>query len=90
LMEILEKILAGAARTEPEEDDTVLGRKVREVLTDGGGAEALLEATVSLSAHRGGNYLPLTWKSYKWQRATLFRVVRSLAIQPTTEDRCLW
>lgn len=51
--------------------------------------EALLATSTSLSSHRGGNYLPLMWKFYKGQRATLFRVARSLAIQSTTEDHSL-
>ncbi len=87
LMEVLEKILAGAIN--PEEDDAALGRRVRQVLDEGGGPEALLEASLSLSAHRGGNYLPLMWNSYKGQRATLFRVVRSLSLRSTTEDHSL-
>ena len=87
LIEILERILAGAARM--EDDDAALGKKVREVLAEGGGAEALLAASTSLSAHRDGNYLPFMWKFYKGQRATLFRVVRSLTIRSTTEDHSL-
>lgn len=86
LVDVLEKILAGVHE---HEDDAALGRKVREVLAEGGGSEALLAASISLSAHRGGNYLPLMWKFYKGQRATLFRVVRSLIVRPTTEDRSL-
>jgi hypothetical protein len=62
---------------------------VREVLAEGGGPQALLEASVSLSAHRGGNYLPLLGKFFKAQRSTLFRVTRSLVLRPTTEDRSL-
>lgn len=42
-----------------------------------------------LSEHGGGNYLPLLWKFYKGQRATLFRVALSLIFRPTTEDRSL-
>ncbi len=87
LIGVLEEILAGAQ--DPKTDDAALGRRVRELLAAGGGPEALLSASVSLSAHRGGNYLALLWRSYKGQRAALFRVVRSLAFRPTTEDRSL-
>ena len=87
LIGVLEKILVGAQ--DPRTDDAALGRRVRELLTEGGGTEALLSASVSLSAHRGGNYLPLLWKFYKGQRAVLLRVARSLALRPTTEDRSL-
>lgn len=86
LIGILERILAGAARVD---DDAALGKKVREVLAEGGGPETLLAASTSLSTHRGGNYLPLMWKFYKGQRATLFRVARSLEIRSTTEDHSL-
>lgn len=87
LIEILERILAGAARL--EDNDAALGKKVREVIAGGGGLEALLAASTSLSAHQGGNYLSLMWKFYKVQRSTLFRVARSVAIRSTTEDHCL-
>lgn len=87
LMEVLEKILAGAHYH--EQDDAALGRRVRQILAEGGGTEALLGASVSLSAHRGGNYLPLLGKFFKGQRATLFKVVRSLLLRPTTDDRAL-
>ena len=87
LVEVLERILAGA-RTEGS-DDARLGRLVREVVAEGGGPDTLLEACLSLSANRGGNYLPLLWTFYKGQRATLFRVARSLSFRPTTEDHSL-
>ena len=75
MIELLGKILAGAA--ECEEDDAALSRRVRGALERDGGPEALLERYRALSEHRGGNYLPLMWRFYKGQRATLFRVVRS-------------
>jgi len=87
LVGVLEKILVGAQ--DDGEDDAALGRRVRELLDEGGGPDALLAAAVSLSAHRGGNHLPLLWGFYKGQRATLFRVARSLVFRPTAEDRSL-
>jgi TnpA family transposase len=87
LVGLLEKILVGAL--ENDRDDAGLGRRVREALAEGGGPDVLLAAAVSLSANRGGNYLPLLWGFYKGQRATLFRVARSLVFRPTTEDRSL-
>ncbi len=87
LVGVLENILVGAQ--DDGEDDAALGRRVRELLDEGGGPDALLAAAVSLSAHRGGNHLPLLWGFYKGQRATLFRVARSLVFRPTTEDRSL-
>ncbi|MDQ3317841.1 MAG: Tn3 family transposase, partial [Actinomycetota bacterium] len=87
LVGILERILVGAQ--DDVADDAAFGRRVRGVLSEGGGPDALLAAAVSLSAHRGGNHLPLLWGFYKGQRATLFRVARSLVLRPTTEDRSL-
>ncbi|CAA9467709.1 MAG: Mobile element protein [uncultured Rubrobacteraceae bacterium] len=87
LVGVLERILVGAR--DNGADDAAFGRRVRALLSDGGGPEALLAAAVSLSAHRGGNHLPLLWGFYKGQRATLFRVARSLVLRPTTEDRSL-
>ncbi len=83
---LLEKILAGAAS---QDDDTALGGWVREIIEGGGGPEVLLETCTSLSAHKGGNYLPLLWNFYRGQRATLFRVARSLVFESTTEDSSL-
>lgn len=67
MIELLERILAGAAA---KEDDAALGERVREIVESGGGAEILLESCASLSAHKGGNYLPLLWNFYRGQRAT--------------------
>ena len=87
LVGVLERILVGAQAKGA--DDAAFGRRVRGVLDEEGGPEALLAAAVSLSTHRGGNHLPLLWGFYKSQRATLFRVARSLVFRPTTEDRSL-
>lgn len=86
MIELLERIIAGAVS---KKDDTALGRRVRDILEAGGGPEILLESCASLSAHRGGNYLPLLWNFYRGQRATLFRVARSLVFESTTEDNAL-
>lgn len=87
LLEVFEQVLAGA--NQHEDDDAALGKKVRQILAKGGGPEALLDASVSLSAHKGGNYLPLLGRFFKAQRSTLFRVARSLVLRPTTEDSAL-
>lgn len=65
LMGVFEKVLAGARR---HEDDEALGKKVHQILSEGGGPEALLEASASLSAHRGDNYLPLLGRFFKGHR----------------------
>lgn len=82
------EIVQGAKELEGE-SDAALGCLVREILAERGGADDLSEQHAALSAHKGGNYLPLLWEPYKVQRATLFRVADSLVFCPTTEDRSL-
>lgn len=72
MIEVLGKILEGAA--EIGADDAVLGKHVRQLLAEHGGAEALLDSYATVSKHKGGNHLPLLWSFYSGQRATLFKV----------------
>ncbi len=74
---------------EAGEDEADLGRRVREVLSVHGGVEALREGCEAVSAYNGNNYLPLLWKFYRGHRSLLFRIVRSLEICSTTQDRNL-
>ncbi len=39
------------------------------------------------SAYNGNNYLPLLWRFYRSHRGVLFKLVRSLQIGSTTQDR---
>ena len=87
MIEVLGRILEGAA--EIGADDAALGKHVRQLLAAHGGAEALLDGYATVSEHRGGDHLPLLWGFYSGQRATLFKVTRSLVFRTTTEDRSL-
>ena len=87
MIEVLGRILEGA--TEIGGDDVALGKHVRQLLAEHGGAEALLDGYATISEHRGGNHLPLLWGFYSGQRAALFKVARSLVFHATTEDRSL-
>ncbi len=85
LIEVLGEIL----RTPEEDDCTRLRERVRRVLDTHGGTEVLTESYEAVSAHHGNNYLPLLWSYYRSHRSTLFRMVRSLQLRPTTQDRRL-
>jgi len=59
--------------------DTVLGTRSTSVLTD---CEAYL-------AHTGTNYYPFVWAAYRSHRATLFRILKALRFQSTTQNTAL-
>lgn len=86
LVGVLERILVGAQ--EEGADDAALGRRVRQVLVEGGGPDALLAAAVSLSAHRGGNHLPLLWGFYRGRgRRSCEWPARSPSVRPPRTAR---
>lgn len=87
MIEVLGRILEGAVVLGA--DDAALGKHVLGLLSEHGGAEALLDSYATVSEHKGGNHLPLLWSFYSGQRATLFKVARSLVFRTTTEDRSL-
>jgi TnpA family transposase len=70
-------------------DDAALGRQVRDLLGGEGGAAALLDQCEALAAYNGNNHLPLVWRCYRSHRSVLFKLVRALALRPTTRDRAL-
>jgi TnpA family transposase len=72
-----------------ESDDTQLGAQVRVLLDNYGGVERLKEQYKQVSAYHNKNYLPLLWNIHRLFRAALFRLVRLLDIQPTTQDQSL-
>lgn len=82
---------AGAKATEPTTNlnDAKLGQAVRELLTESGGTDALLEACQSIAAYNDNNYLPLLPKFYRSQRQALFRLVRALKIHSATQNEAL-
>lgn len=70
-------------------DDATLGRSLKDLLAQRGGANVLLDDCESISAYSGNNYLPLLWKFYKSHRPELFRMVRLLDIDSTSQDHSL-
>lgn len=49
--------------------------------------EAILQGCEDHMAHAGDNYLPFLWRFYKSHRATLFRLLRTITVRATTQDR---
>jgi len=71
------------------DDDALLGRRVRRLLDERGGTEALRDDCAAITAYNGNNYLPLLWPFYRAHRSTLFRLVRTLDLDTTSQDRAL-
>ncbi|NHN33221.1 Tn3 family transposase [Paenibacillus agricola] len=89
-MEMLISVLTDVLqKTNEHLDDAVLGKQVREVLATRGGTEFLLNDCEAISSHNGNNYLPLLWKHYKKNKSALFRLIRSLNIDTTTQNQSL-
>jgi TnpA family transposase len=48
---------------------------------------AVLQGCEDHLAHAGDNFLPFLWKYYKSHRPTLFRLLRTIKVQATTQDQ---
>ncbi len=71
------------------EDDTTLGKGVRNILKDYGGAEALRECYDQVAAYHNDNYRPLMWAFYRPYRAELFRLSHLLTFRSATQNQSL-
>jgi TnpA family transposase len=71
------------------DDDTQLGRDVRHLVEDAGGAERLWEDYETMMAYHQNNYLPLIWRNYSSYRRALFDVLEVLNIQSSSQDQQL-
>src|SRR5918996_306786 len=71
------------------EDDTTLGKGVRNILKDYGGAEALRERYDQVAAYHNDNYRPLMWAFYRPYRAEIFRLSHLLTFQSATQNQSL-
>lgn len=67
-------------------DDARFGELVRTYLGELGGADAVHAQCQAFLRYRGNNYLPLLPACYATARATLFKIVRTLAIHPSSSD----
>lgn len=88
--ETLVSLLAEVVQaSEESQEDATLGRQLRELLAARGGTQALLDDCEAITSYSGNNYLPLLWKFYRSHRSALFRMVRLLNINSTTQDQSL-
>ena len=71
------------------DDNATLGRGVRAIFEDHGGAEALRERYEQVSAYHNKNYRPLMWGFYSPYRAELFRLSYVLTFRSATQNQSL-
>jgi len=72
-----------------DSSDDTLGRRVRQVLKEQGGVDALGAHVEAVSAYHQNNYLPLLWRAHAKNRSILFRALDLLGIESTTRDSAL-
>lgn len=72
-----------------KENDADLGRKVREILTNYGGAEYIVDSYKIASKYHGQNHYSLLWKLHARSRKTLWEIIDLLDIQSATENNDL-
>lgn len=72
-----------------QETDTAFGRRVRQLLAEQGGVEALAEQCETVSAWHNKNDLPLLWPIHAKHRRLLFQLVDLLDIRSATQDASL-
>ena len=68
------------------DDDAALGRRIRQLLAENGGIEAIGQQYNAVSALHDDNYLPLMWPAHTKHRSVLFRVLDLLDIRSATHD----
>lgn len=69
--------------------DADLGRRMKRFLAPGNDLEKLREECAQIRAWSDGNYLPLVWKHFRSHRAVVFRLVRALQLQSTSQVKAL-
>ncbi|HSC95441.1 MAG TPA: Tn3 family transposase [Burkholderiales bacterium] len=72
-----------------QETDAAFGRRVRQLLAEQGGVEALSEQCETVSAWHNKNDLPLLWPIHAKHRRLLFQLVDLLDIRSATQDASL-
>ena len=66
--------------------DVAFGSRVRTLLSEHGGVDALAAQCETVSAWHRNNDLPLLWPIHARHRALLFRLIDLLDIRPATQD----
>jgi TnpA family transposase len=72
-----------------QDNDAAFGSRVRALLSEQGGVDALAAQCETVSAWHRDNDLPLLWPIHARHRALLFRLVDLLDIRSATQDRSL-
>ena len=70
-----------------DDAEEAAGRLVLKTLERAGGVEALSAAREAVSAHHGGNYLPLLDRHYRSHRSALFTLVDAVELESTSAER---
>lgn len=73
--------------SENSASDEQVGQSVRKLLTERGPAEQLLEDCETVVAYSSDNYQSLLWRYYRNDRGALFRLVRNLRLNSTSQDQ---
>jgi TnpA family transposase len=72
-----------AYRTQGTADEKLMA--MQPLLPDQG--DAIIQRCEDHMAHAGDNFLPFLWRYYKSHRVTLFRLLRTIKVQATTQDQ---
>jgi hypothetical protein len=75
--------------TKDSESDADMGHRIRALLAEQGGIDALSEQCETVSAWHRNNDLPLLWPIHARTRSLLFRLLELMEIRPATQDRRL-
>jgi TnpA family transposase len=83
LLSVFGDLLRQARKTETDDD---LGRRVRAILEESGGLDALESEYTAISAYHENNYLPLLWPAHAPSRSVLFRLLELLELRSASQD----
>ncbi|ODT74357.1 MAG: transposase [Pelagibacterium sp. SCN 64-44] len=86
LIAVLGQVLATAKEGE---SDTETGHRIRALLAEQGGVEALSQQCETVSAWHRNNDLPLLWPIHAKTRSLLFQLLELMEIRSATQDRSL-
>lgn len=75
--------------SENSASDEQAGHGIRKLLTERGPVGQLLEECETVVAYSGDNYQPLLWRYYRHDRGALFRLIRNLKLNSTSQDQSL-
>ncbi|MFK7979257.1 MAG: Tn3 family transposase, partial [Saprospiraceae bacterium] len=83
MMETLNQVVDSAAK---ESKNSLLGKRVRNILEEYGGADTISKRYKIVSAYHGNNHLPLLWNKHKAHRKAIYQLLSLLEIKSANED----